>query len=158
MQITIDQIKKLRDQTGVGVMDAKRALEESDGNFKQAEKILKKQGKTLAEKKAGREALRGKVCSYIHSGERIGVLLEVGCETDFAAETSEFGTLCSELAMQIAAMEPKTVKGLLKQEYIRDAQKTVEDLIKETIAKVGENVVIRRFVRYELGKNKNSKS
>lgn len=149
--ISIDQIKRLRDETGIGVMEAKSALEKAGGDFGKAKEFLKKEGLVKAEKKVGREVLHGKICSYIHSGGKVGVLLEVNCETDFAADTPDFKTLCLEIAMQIAAMEPKTVKDLLEQEYIRDPSRTIDELVKGTIAKIGENIVIKRFVRYELG-------
>jgi len=151
MNITIDQIKKLRELTEAGVMESKKALEEAKGDMKKAEEILKKQGILKAEKKEGRETSAGLIDSYIHATGKVGVLLEVQCETDFVARTEDFKKLCHEIAMQIASMKPKTVDALLKQVYIRDGSLTIKDLIKSLIGKVGENVVVKRFERMELG-------
>lgn len=150
-EISVDQIKKLRKETGSGVMDAKRALGETGGDFKKAVEIIKERGLARAERRKGREAVQGRVYSYIHAGGKVGVLLEVNCETDFVARTDEFNNLCRELAMQIAAMEPSDVNDLLAQEYIRDPSKKVGDLIKEVISKTGENTIVKRFIRYQLG-------
>lgn len=149
--ITIDQIKQLRELTGVGVMDAKRILEEAGGSIEEAKKIVKREGLVKAEKKSSRKTDQGLIISYIHAGGRIGVLVEVNCETDFVARTFEFKNLCQEVAMQIAALEPQTVEELLKQEYIRDVSKTVEELIKTIIVKTGENIQVARFVRFKVG-------
>ncbi|MBM4401692.1 MAG: translation elongation factor Ts [Candidatus Cloacimonetes bacterium] len=149
--ISIDQIKELREQTGAGVMDAKRALQETAGDFEAAVALIKEKGLARAEKRVGREAAQGLVSSYIHVNGKVGVLLEVNCETDFVGRTEEFKKICRELAMQIAAMNPSSVEELLIQEYIRDASKTVDDLVKEAIAKTGENIIVKRFARYELG-------
>ena len=151
MQVTIDQIKKLREKTKVGIADCRRALEESAGNLKKAEELLKSWGMDKAAKKADRVVGAGLVETYMHAGGRIGSIVEVACETDFVARTDEFKNLAHEVAMQVAAMDPATVEDLLKQEYIRDSAKTVDELVKETIAKVGENIVIKRFMRFELG-------
>lgn len=151
IQISIDQIKKLREQTGAGVMDAKRALGETGGDFDRAVETLKERGLARAEKRSDREVAQGAIFAYIHAGGKVGVLLEVNCETDFVARTEEFKKLCQELAMQIAAMSPSNVEELLVQEYIRDVGKKVEELVKEVIAKTGENIVVRRFTRYKLG-------
>ncbi len=150
-EISIDQIKKLRKETGAGVMDTKRVLEETGGDFKKAVGILKERGLARAEKRSGREAAQGAIFSYIHAGGKIGVLLEVDCETDFVARTDEFKKLCQELTMQVAAMSPSNIEELLAQEHIRDASKKMGDLISEAVAKTGENIIVRRFVRYELG-------
>jgi len=151
MKVTIDQIKKLREKTKAGIADCRRALEESDGDLKKAEELLKSWGVDKAAKKADRIVGAGLVETYMHAGGRIGSMVEVACETDFVARTDEFKNLAHEIAMQVAAMDPATVEELLKQEYIRDSAKTIDELVKETIAKVGENIVIKRFMRFELG-------
>jgi len=151
MQVTIDQIKKLRAKTKAGIADCRRALEESAGDLKKAEELLKSWGMGKAAKKADRAVGSGLIETYMHAGGRIGAMVEVACETDFVARTDEFKNLAHEIAMQITAMDPTTVEELLKQEYIRDSAKTIDELVKETIAKVGENIVIKRFMRFELG-------
>ncbi len=195
MGVSVDDIKKLRELTGVGLTDAKKALVEAEGDFDKALEAMRKKGLTKAEKKGDREAREGLIESYVHSG-RIGVIVEVNCETDFVARLDDFKTLAHEIAMQIAAMSPKyvseadipveemervkaelmaseslaskpedmrekIVEGQLKkhfaeqvlmsQTYILDDSKTVEQHIKEAIAKLGENIVIRQFKRIELG-------
>jgi elongation factor Ts len=188
-------VKELRERTQAGLLDCKNALNETDGDMDKAVEYLRKKGLSKAAKKAGRIATEGAVVSYIHGG-RVGVLLEVNCETDFVAKTEDFQTFCREVALQIAAMNPqavaredmdlakveaernilrekalldgkpaqivdKIVDGqinkyfaenvLLEQAYVKDDKKTIEHLQRELIAKIGENVKIRRFVRYELG-------
>ena len=195
MGVSVDDIKKLRELTGVGLTDAKKALVEADGDFDKALEARRKKGLTKAEKKGDREAREGLIEGYVHSG-RIGVVVEVNCETDFVARLDDFKTLAHEIAMQIAAMSPKyvseadipaeemervkaelmasealaskpeemrekIVEGQLKkhfveqvlmsQAYILDDSKTVEQHIKEAIAKLGENIVVRQFRRIELG-------
>ena len=195
MGVSVDDIKKLRELTGVGLTDAKKALVEADGDFDKALEEMRKKGLTKAEKKGDREAREGLIESYVHSG-RIGVIVEVNCETDFVARLDDFKTLAHEIAMQIAAMNPKyastedipaeemervkaelmasealaskpeemrekIVAGQLKkhfveqvlmsQAYILDDSKTVEQHVKEAIAKLGENIVVRQFKRIELG-------
>ena len=197
MGISLEDIKKLKELTGVGLTDAKTALIESDGNFDKALEAMRKKGLTRAEKKSDREAREGIIESYVHSG-RIGVVLELNCETDFVARLDDFKKLAHELAMQVAAMSPryvtsddiptseydrvkaeeleaiknegkpadmaeKIVEGqlkkhfaeqvLLSQAYILDDSKTVQDHIKEAIAKLGENIVVGQFKRIELGVN-----
>ena len=195
MAISVEEIKKLKELTGLGLTDAKKAMVEAEGNFDKALTALRKKGLTKAEKKGEREAREGLVDSYIHGG-RIGVIVEVNCETDFVARTEDFKQFTHQVAMQIAAMSPvyateadipaeelervkaeaeervtkenkpaeiaaKIVDGqvkkyfsekvLLSQTYIMDDSKTIDGLLKETIAKLGENIVIRRFSRIELG-------
>ena len=195
MGVSVDHIKKLRELTGIGLTDAKKALIEAEGDFDKALEEMRKKGLTKAEKKGDREAREGLIESYVHSG-RIGVIVEVNCETDFVARLDDFKALAHEVAMQIAAMSPKyvseadipaeeiervkaelmaseslaskpeemrekIVEGQLKkhfaeqvlmsQAYILDDSKTVEQHIKEAIAKLGENIVIRQFKRIELG-------
>ena len=161
MDISAQAVKELREKTGAGVMECKRALQEADGNQEKAAEILREKGMTKHAKLAGREARQGLIESYIHTGGRIGALVEVNCETDFVARTEEFRTLAREIAMQVASMNPASVgtldsteggdEVLLNQEYIRDARKTIRDLIKETIGKVGENIQVSRFQRFEVG-------
>ena len=205
MAITAAMVKELRDMTGAGMMDAKKALVETDGNIDKAVDLLREKGLAAAAKKAGRIAAEGVVQSYIHAGGRIGVLVEVNCETDFVAKTDDFQSLARDIAMQIAAVNPaylnreevpaeviehekqvlleqakveaeedvkagrkpkpeavleKMVNGriekfykencLLEQAFIKDGDKTVTDIINENIAKIGENINVRR-VRYGLG-------
>lgn len=148
---TIDQIKKLREKTGAGIMDCRKALDESKGDGQKAEELLTKWGIEKSEKKAGRETKAGIVDSYIHAGGKVGVLVELLCETDFVARTAEFKNLAHELCLQIASMNPKDAKTLLAQEYIRDPKLTIEKLVKQVIGKLGENITIPRFIRFQLG-------
>lgn len=148
-------ILKLREETGAGVMKAKEALDEFKGDFDKAKAKLMKDGLKKAETKGDREIKAGLIYSYMHAGDnsqsgKIGVLVKVGCETDFVAKTKDFQNLCKEVSMQISAMDPKNVKELLKQDYIRDNSKTIEQLVKETIAKIGENVEIVEFSRLSI--------
>lgn len=194
--ITAAQVKELRERTGAGMMDCKKALQETNGDMEKAIEILREKGLATAAKKAGRIAAEGIVESYIHGGGRIGVLVEVNCETDFVAKTPEFRFFVKDIAMQIAASNPlylvreeipqdviekekeilrgqarnegkpekiieRMVEGriekffnevcLMEQQFIKDNDKTVRDLVNEKIATIGENINIRRFVRYELG-------
>ncbi len=151
MKISIEKIKKLRKTTGAAISDVRRSLEESGGDFQKAQAILRSFGAKVAAEKADRQAGAGLVETYIHSDGRIGSMVEINCETDFVAKTDEFKNLAHEVAMQVAAMDPGDVTELLKQEYIRDPSLTINDLVAETIAKVGENIVIKRFMRFELG-------
>jgi elongation factor Ts len=196
-------VKTLREQTGAGLMDCKGALKETDGDLAKATEYLRKKGLAAAAKKAGRIASEGLVVSYIHSNFRVGVLLEVNCETDFVAKTDDFKRFAQDIAMQIAAMNPDCVRReefdpqilerekviarekaiadgkpekildrivegqvnkvlservLLEQEFVKESKKTIEQLLKELVAKVGENVQIRRFVRYELGEGLEKRS
>ena len=146
----LDKIKELREKTGAGVMDAKKALEEAKGDLAVAEEIIAKKGLMKAASKSEREVASGRVQSYIHNTGRVGAMVELACETDFVAKTEEFITLCKEIAMQVASMDPDDVEVLLKQAYIRDGSKTIEDLVKALIAKTGENTKIVRFVRFAL--------
>lgn len=147
----IEEIKKLREKTGAGVMDVKKALAEAKGDLKKAEKIIKEKGLDKAKKKADREVLSGLVYSYIHQTGKIGSMVEMACETDFVASNEKFKNLCKEMAMQVASMNPKDVNELLKQDYFRDTSKKVEEVIKELVGKIGENMKVVRFVRFELG-------
>ncbi len=194
--VTAEMVKELRERTGAGMMDCKKALVATDGDIEKAIDELRTKGLASAAKKAGRIASEGLVTSYIHAGGRIGVLVEVNCETDFVGKTAEFKQLAYDIAMQIAASSPdyisredvaesvitherdvlkaqaleegkpekvieKMVEGrlekfykercLLEQQFIKDPDKTVQQLIHEHVAKIGENINVRRFVRYELG-------
>jgi len=147
----IEKIKKLRDKTGAGVMDVKKALEEAKGDMKKAEEIIREKGLAKAKKKSDREVKSGLIYSYVHQTGKVGAMVEVACETDFVAKNDEFVGLCKEIAMQVASMNPKDVKELEEQSYIRDSSKKVGDLVKELVGKIGENMRIVRFVRFELG-------
>ena len=166
MPVTAAQVKELRDKTGAGIMDSKRALEESEGDITKAESILNAKGLASAAKKADRSTSEGLVVSYIHTGGRVGSMVELNCETDFVARTDDFGILGRNIAMQVAAMNPsyldrasipedvedvKDEELLIEQEYIRDSTMKITDLVKESIGKLGENIRIRRFSRFELG-------
>ena len=202
-EVTAEMVKTLREQTGAGLMDCKGALKETDGDLVKATEYLRKKGLAAAAKKAGRIASEGLVTSYIHSNYRVGVLLEINCETDFVAKTDDFKRFAQDVAMQIAAMNPDCVRReefdpqilerekviarekaiaegkpekildrivegqvnkilservLLEQEFVKESKKTIEQLLKELVAKVGENVQIRRFVRYELGEGLEKRS
>lgn len=144
-----ESVQKLREMTGAGVMECKRALEESGGDFDKAKAIIHEHGLTKAEKKGERLTGAGLLHSYIHNG-RVGVLLEIRCETDFVARNDSFKELAHNLAMHIAAMNPLNVEELFSQKYIKDDTLNIENLIKATIAKIGENIRIERFCRYEI--------
>lgn len=143
-------IKQLREETQASIADCKKALEQSNNDYKKAQEWLKKHGIEKAEKKADRETHQGLVESYIHQNGKVGVLVEILCETDFVARTDEFKSLAHEIAMQVAAMNPKNVEALLKQEYIRDNSITIEQLVKSAIGKLGENIVVKSFTRLEI--------
>lgn len=149
--ISASNVKELRERTGVGMMDCKKALQETNGDIDKAIDFLREKGLANAIKKAGRIAAEGIVESYIHGGGRIGVLIEINCETDFVAKTDEFKNLAHDLALHIASMNPETVEELTEQEFVKDPAKKVSDLIKGVIAKTGENVQVKRFTRYSLG-------
>lgn len=146
----IKQIKQLREETGAGIADCKEALTESKGDFEKAKDILKKKGLDKASKKSDREVKAGIVEVYSHAG-KVGVLVELLCETDFVARTDDFKNLAHELALQIASMNPSSVEELLSQEYIRDGTLTVDQLVKSVSGKLGENIQVGRFERIALG-------
>jgi elongation factor Ts len=147
---SIDQIKKLRDETGAGVMDAKRALEESSDDFEKARTYLKEKGIEKAAKKSDREIKAGRIFAYVHGEGAVGTMVKLGCETDFVAKNDEFEKLGNEIAMQVAAMKPESVEDLLEQDYIRDPSKKVNDLITEAVAKIGENITIAKTACFEV--------
>jgi len=194
--VTPQQVRELRDRTGAGVMDCKRALSEAQGDADKAIELLREWGMARASRREARQAAEGHVAHYIHAGGKIGVLVEVGCETDFVARTPEFQEFAHHVAMQVASQDPeyltredvpeavvekekaiyraqaekegkpekvleRIAQGklekffkdvcLMEQPFIRDPEKTIEELRKETAAKVGENVVVRRFVRFQVG-------
>jgi len=194
--VAAELVKELRQKTGAGILDCREALEKTEGDIAKAADFLRQKGMASADKKKDRIASEGRIEPYIHTGNKIGVLVEVNCETDFVARTEEFQNLCRELAMQVAALAPrfvsreeipaevieqeregyrkvareegkpekileKVVEGkvekyfegicLLEQNYIRDQNKKVRDVVKETIGKLGENIVVKRFVRFVLG-------
>jgi len=198
MDINAETVRKLREKTGAGIMNCKKALQESAGDLEKAVDYLRQKGLALASRKEGREVAEGLVGSYIHGGGKIGVLIELNCETDFVARTPEFQTLTKDLAMQIAAANPRYIRRedvpevelgrerqifhqqaiesgkpekvvdkivdgkidrfysevcLLEQDYIKDSDRQVGDLIKETVGRLGENIQVRRFVRYHLGES-----
>lgn len=146
----LDLVKDLREQTGAGVMTCKKALEESKGNLEKAKEILKEKGLAKAAEKKDRETKAGFVATYTHNSGKIGVIVEILCESDFVAKNEDFRNFTKEICLQITAMAPKDLKELLKQEYIRDPSKTINDLVKATIAKFGENIKIEKFERYEI--------
>lgn len=151
MTPNINDIKKLRKKTGAGIADCKEALSVSKGNFEEAVEWLKKHGLEKSSEKSDREVSAGVVETYSHAG-KVGVIIELLCETDFVAKTEDFKSLAHELALQIASMNPKDVDELMKQEYIRDSSQTIETLVKSAIGKLGENIRIGKFARIELGK------
>ena len=166
MEVTAEMVKTLRDLTGAGVMDCKRALEQTEGNTQKAEELLREKGLAAAMKRTDRETREGLVEAYIHSGGRLGAVLELNCETDFVARTDDFRQLAHDLAMQVAAMAPlypdlEEVEGdvqgppevvsLMHQPFIKDPSSTVREVVQEMMAKVGENIRVRRFTRYALG-------
>lgn len=150
MSILMDQIKQLREKTQAGIMDAKRALEETKGDMVAAEKLIEKQGLLKAEKKGDRETSQGVIGVYVHHDNKRGALVKLLCETDFVARTEEFSKLARELAMQVTSMNPESVEAFLAQDYIRDPKFTIEALIKQVSAKTGENVRLGEMVRLEL--------
>ncbi|HUO03564.1 MAG TPA: translation elongation factor Ts [Candidatus Binataceae bacterium] len=201
MDVNANLVKELRDKTGAGVMDCKKALAETAGDFEKAVTWLREKGIAAAEKRAGRVASDGSVGSYIHAGGKLGVLIEVNCESDFVAKTPEFQTLVKELAMQVAAASPRCVRReelspavieqerqiyaaqaegkpapvvekivagkvekfykeacLLEQAWVRDPNKTVNELLGEAVAKMGEKIDVRRFVRFQLGESLDAKA
>ncbi len=147
----LDKIKELRELTGAGVMDAKKALEETAGDVTKAVEIIRAKGLAKAEGKADREVRSGKVYCYTHGGGTAAAMVVVACETDFVANNSEFEVLCKEIAMQIVSMRPETVEELLAMPYVRDGSRTMEQLVKELISKTGENIRIVKFARFKLG-------
>lgn len=148
--VAIEDVKRLRSETSAGIIDCKKALEDSGGDFEEAKKLLAERGVVKAAKRSDREASEGLVATYVHATGKIGAMVELFCETDFVARTKDFQKLAHEIALQVSATDPKDSEELLQQEYIREPAKTVQDLINETIAKVGENIKVGRFIRFEI--------
>lgn len=144
-----DIVIKLREETGAGVMQCKRAFEESGGDYEKAKELIAKAGAVKAEAKKGRATGAGILETYMHNG-RVGVLLEIRCETDFVAKADAFKELGHDIALHIAAMDPESVEALMSQPFVRDETKTVKDLMNAVVGKVGENITVARFTRYEL--------
>lgn len=152
MSISMNEIKKLREETGARIMDCKKALEAAEGDMKKAKALVEEKGLARAEKTADRETKEGFIASYVHSNGLIGALVEIQCETDFVAANDEFRTMARDVAMQVVAMNPENVEELLAQDFIKDPSKNIELLIKSVSGKIGERMVLTRFVRYEVGK------
>ena len=150
MTISVEQIKNLRAKTGLGIHDVKNALEESNGDETKALAWLKEKGLSTVAKKSDRATSQGLVEAYVHGG-RLGALVEVNCETDFVARNDEFKMFVKDIAMQVASMNPENVDELLKQAYFRAPSMTIQDLLNDTITKIGENIKISRISRFELG-------
>lgn len=142
MTITVDQIKTLREETGAGIMDVRKALTESEGDTKKAKEWLEKKGMKRAAEKSDRSTEAGYVFSYVHFNGKVGSLVKLACETDFVAKTEDFQNLGKEIAMQVASMKPENVEELLKQDFLKDTSKTIEALIKLISGKTGENIKI----------------
>ncbi len=151
MPITATDIKKLREETGAGVMECKSVLNEAQGDYQKALVLIKERGLLKADKKSDRETKEGVVVSYVHANNKVAALVELQCETDFVARNDEFLTLAKNIAMQVAAMNPTDVAELLAQEYIRDESQTIEQLVKQLSGKIGEKMTVAKFVRMELG-------
>jgi elongation factor Ts len=151
MAITTEDVKKLREATGARIMDCKKALEEANGDFTKALKLVEEKGLARAEKNSDRETKAGFIANYVHMTGMTAALVEVVCETDFVAKNQEFRDLAREMAMQVVAMSPEDVTALLEQEYIKDPSKTIGGMLKSLSGKIGEKMEVSRFVRYELG-------
>lgn len=147
---TLNNLKKLREETGVSFALCKKALEEANNDIKKAKEILKKTGEAFFEKKKSKETKIGAIFTYLHHNHNVGVVLELLCETDFVAKNSDFINLGNDLAMQIASMAPANQEELIKQPYIKDQNKTIESLVKEYILKLGENIKIGHFFRLSI--------
>jgi elongation factor Ts len=167
MAVSAETVKKLRDLTGAGMLDCKKALEKSGGDLEKAKEVLRQRGIAIAQKKATQETRQGLVEAYIHADGRLGALVELNCQTDFVARTDEFRALAHDIAMQVAATDPQHIAPeelpassdgnpqelcLLAQPFIRDPSRTIQDLVNDTIAKTGENIRVRRFARFHLGR------
>ena len=148
--VSIDLVKELREITGISISECKKALEEANGDMEKAKAVLREWGKEVANKKQERSVGQGLVEAYVHGNGRIGSLVALKCETDFVARSEDFKNLGHELALQTAFMEAESVEDFLAQQYIKDPSKTVKDLIGEYIVKLGENIVVERFVRFQI--------
>lgn len=146
----ISNIQQLRVETGMSIMECKKAIEEAGGDITEAKKILHQLGEKIAKKKASREIKEGIISAYVHMNGKMGALLELGCETDFVAKNEIFKQLANDLAMQVAAMGATNIDDLLAQAFIKDPEKTVGDIVKEKISKLGENIQVGQFVRFNI--------
>lgn len=151
MEIKAADVQEIRGETGLGVMDIRRALEEADGDKSKALEILKSKAGEKMEKRAGRATNQGKIGSYVHGDGKSACLVEVDCETDFVAKNDDFVEFVKELSLQVISMKPENVDELLDQEYVKDPSIKISDMLKAIIAKTGENIVIKRFVVYQVG-------
>lgn len=151
MNVSLDLLKKLRKDSSAGIADCRKALEDSANDYDKAKKLIIERGLEKASKKEGKETSQGVIASYVHQTGKVGVLVELRCETDFVARTDEFKALAHEITLQVTSMNPKDVAELLKSPYIRDPKLSIAELIKLTVAKVGENITVARFSRLELG-------
>jgi len=151
MPYTVADVKKLREQTGAGMLDCKKALEKVDGDFDAALKIVEKRVLERAEKKSDRETKEGYISSYVHSNNKVAAMVEILCETDFVARNEEFQKMAKDIAMHVVAMNPESVEVLLTEQFVKDPSKTVDELVKSVSGKIGERFVVNRFVRYEIG-------
>ncbi len=147
---TLEQIKKIRELLGSGIVETKKALDEANGDEKTAIELLRKRGELKAAKKSDREASEGVVSSYIHPNNKLGAIIKLCCESDFVARNTEFVELAKDIAMHIAAIGPKTIEELLAQPFVKNPEQTVQELLIEKIAKIGENIQIGEFFRVEL--------
>lgn len=148
--VTIDKVKQLRDETSISIAECKKALEKTGGDIDKAKNLLREWGKEVAKKRSSRSTDQGLVEGYLHPTGRLGVLVDLRCETDFVAKSGNFKDLAHGIAMQIASMYPEDIKELMGQEYVKDSSKTVQDVITEYIAKLGENIVVKDFSRLEI--------
>jgi elongation factor Ts len=151
MAYTAADVKTLREETGAGMMDCKKALDSTDGDMEKAKEILREQGLAKAAKKADRETNVGYIASYVHSNFQVGAMVEILCETDFVARNSEFQDMAKEVAMQVVAMAPENVEELLAQDALKQPGKTINDIVLGLSAKIGEKFVVNRFTRYAVG-------
>lgn len=147
MKVNLEDIKKIREETGIGMMDVRRALESSSGDISKTREWLKQHAVLKAAKKADRQTSQGAIFSYIHQTGKVAAMVKLGCETDFVAKTDDFKSVGKEISMQIASMNPQNIDELLSQEWIRDPKKTIKQLIEENIAKMGENIKVLEFER-----------
>lgn len=148
---SLEDLKKLREETGARVMDCKKALEEAGGDMKKAIKIVEEKGLARAEKTEDRETKAGFLAHYVHNTGMVASLVEILCETDFVAQNDEFRTMAKDIAMHVVAMNPENVDELLEQEFVRDSSQTIQGMIKSLSGKIGEKMTLNRFVRYQIG-------
>lgn len=150
---TANDVKRLREDTGAGMMDCKKALDEANGDFEKAKEVVRQRGLALAEKKADRETKEGYIASYVHQTNKVAAMVEILCETDFVARNQEFQEMAKNVALHVVAMNPENVTELLAQPFVKNPEVTIEDLVKGVSGKIGEKFVVNRFVRYEVGQN-----